>query len=170
MGMSALLLSALVLGEPGPPEISPPPPIISRHVVQYRGHNRLAFRHWPENVSFRSLDTGFGPLTGEHPKYVYYSYPREQCVDARYDHNRSMVVARYEAAIPVGHRGRYTDIHYLPDDGVYFLRSDCGMGHFDGYLGPYYGDPRKVLNIPEQCALEPAVPMSRTYEDGAPWR
>jgi hypothetical protein len=45
---------------------------------------------------------------------------------------------------PNGH-GFATEVFYLPKQGRFFMRSDCGQGHYDNYLGPFAGDPRVVL-------------------------
>jgi hypothetical protein len=45
---------------------------------------------------------------------------------------------------PNGH-GLGTEVVYLPHAAQFYLRSDCFQGHHDGFLGPFPGDPRRVL-------------------------
>lgn len=44
-----------------------------------------------------------------------------------------------------GHYRSGTNVYYLVKKKVFFLNGDCGMNHMDGMIGPFVGDPRKVL-------------------------
>ena len=45
-----------------------------------------------------------------------------------------------------GHyHGSGTYVYYLPDEDAFYLWGDDYMGHIDGMVGPFRGDPRCIL-------------------------
>lgn len=57
-----------------------------------------------------------------------------------------VIKKHYDQIGPTAHGAvNGTDVFWIPDKGVFFLRSDCGGHHVDGYIGPFQGDPRVVL-------------------------
>lgn len=57
-----------------------------------------------------------------------------------------VVRKHYDQTGPTAHGAvNGTDVFWVPEQNVFFLRSDCDGHHVDGYIGPFEGDPRVVL-------------------------
>ena len=71
---------------------------------------------------------------------------------------RSDVMSHHYRYVTVaGHyHGTGTYIYYLPRENVFYLWGDDFMGHHDGMVGPFIGDPRIIL--PEAGSLVPTPP------------
>ncbi|KKM60117.1 hypothetical protein LCGC14_1545110 [marine sediment metagenome] len=69
-----------------------------------------------------------------------------------------VLLHRYPYMTVGGHfRQTGTFVCYVPKKGVFLLFGDCVMNHVDLQMGPYAGDPRKVL-----------LDIMRGSEQGAP--
>ncbi|MEZ4445104.1 MAG: hypothetical protein R3B72_38885 [Polyangiaceae bacterium] len=55
------------------------------------------------------------------------------------------VAVDYPGKGPAGHGLFATTVRYYPARDVFYTRSDCVQGHYDGWVGPFEGDPRVVL-------------------------
>ena len=66
---------------------------------------------------------------------------------------RSDVISHHYRYMTVaGHyHGTGTYIYYLPRENIFYLWGDDYMGHHDGMVGPFQGDPRIIL--PEAGSL-----------------
>jgi hypothetical protein len=66
---------------------------------------------------------------------------------------RSDVMLRHYRYVTVaGHyHGTGTYVYYLPREDIFYLWGDDFMGHHDGIVGPFQGDPRIIL--PEAGSL-----------------
>lgn len=57
-----------------------------------------------------------------------------------------------------------TDVYWVKEKGVFFLRSDCQGHHVDGFIGPVKGDPRELLKPPFEP--KPVVNPEQRAPDG----
>ena len=89
---------------------------------------------WPELITFDQL-----AIQKEHYKQ---SYNTEK--PGFLEEKVKVETKMYPVEGPTGH-GLYTTIYYLPAKDVFYLQSDCEMGHADGFLGPFAGNPKMVL-------------------------
>lgn len=89
---------------------------------------------WPELISFEKLE-----LRKEHYKQSYNSTKPEFL-----EHKIKVETKMYNIEGPTGH-GLYTTVYYLPNADEFWVHSDCEMGHADGFLGPFKGNPKVLL-------------------------
>ncbi len=93
---------------------------------------------WPEKLRWDSIL----PLTPEQAKQVWWN-PRWR---PAHDLNAKGALRHsYFQRGPNGH-GIATEVTYLPADDVFYINPNCVMGHVDGVLGPFAGDPRVLLD------------------------
>ena len=108
-----------------------------------------------EIASVRSLDPS---RSGELPIAFYeeWSSANPESGELR----PGIIMHHYETMTVAGHyfaTGTY--VYYLERDGVFYLWGDDMMGHFDGMVGPFSGDPRRML----PGATSPRVSPSAHY-------
>ena len=89
---------------------------------------------WPEKITFEKLE-----LTKSHYKQSYETKkPAFLTEKVKYE------TKMYNVEGPTGH-GLYTTIYYLIESDEFYIHSDCEMGHADGFIGPFKGNPKEVL-------------------------
>jgi hypothetical protein len=86
--------------------------------------------HFYEQVEYPSLDAGI---------------VRSGVISHHY---RYMTVADH-------YQGTGTYVYYLPRESIFYLWGDDFMGHHDGMVGPFQGDPRIIL--PKAGSLMPTI-------------
>lgn len=91
---------------------------------------------WPEKISFEKLE-----LNKSHYKQSYDSKKPEFLTEkVKYE------TKMYNMEGPTGH-GLYTTIYYLVEQDEFYVHSDCEMGHPDGFIGPFKGNPKELLAV-----------------------
>ena len=94
---------------------------------------------WPEPPTFAQLD-----LTDKEAL-------RQQSFSLDppdFDTNGPNVLTKFYRGVagPTGHGSLMgTTVYYVKDRDVFYFRSDCGQNHYDGFIGPFRGDPREIL-------------------------
>lgn len=91
---------------------------------------------WPEKITFERLE-----LTKSHYKQSY-STKKPAFLTEKVKYETKM----YNVEGPTGH-GLYTTVYYLTESDEFYLHSDCEMGHADGFIGPFKGNPKEVLAV-----------------------
>ena len=96
---------------------------------------------WPEAISYERLDLS------DRSELMTQSYtiPPRELHDQLGDPEQTLT-RQYPIQGPTGH-GSFmgTTVYYVVADDQFYFHSDCGQGHYDGYVGPFDGDPRVVL-------------------------
>ena len=95
---------------------------------------------WPAQLFFGDL----GPIDAKLRKQSTEGVP------SGYDlQSPDVEKVHYDQPGPTAHgAARGTDVYWVKKASVFFLHSQCDGHHVDGFLGPFEGDPREVLNPP----------------------
>jgi hypothetical protein len=89
---------------------------------------------WPETITFDKLT-----VKKEHFKQSY-NTKKPLFLTEKVKIETKM----YNTEGPTGH-GLYTTVYYLFEQEVFYIHSDCEMGHADGFIGPFKGNPKQLL-------------------------
>jgi hypothetical protein len=85
--------------------------------------------------------------------YEQVDYPNLEAGIVRSD----VILRQYRHVTVAGHyHGTGTYVYYLPRENIFYLWGDDFMGHHDGMVGPFRGEPRIIL--PEAGSLVPTSP------------
>lgn len=89
---------------------------------------------WPELITFDNVEI----------KKIHYKQSYNPEKPAFLEEKVKVETKMYPVEGPTGH-GHYTTVYYLPKKDEFYIHSDCGMGHADGFLGPFPGNPKAIL-------------------------
>jgi len=101
----------------------------------------LAQPAWPETITYERLDlSDIDTLSIQT-----YALADPALLERLNDSSRTLTRA-YPVKGPTGHGSVLgTTVYYIAPDNQFYFQSPCLMGHNDGVIGPFPGDPRAVL-------------------------
>lgn len=89
---------------------------------------------WPHAIVYDKLE-----ITKDHYKQSYSAVKPEFLVE-----KIKVETKMYPVEGPTGH-GLITTVYFLVEQDEFYIQSDCEMGHADGFLGPFKGNPKVIL-------------------------
>lgn len=89
---------------------------------------------WPDAIVYDKLE-----ITKSHYKQSYDPTKPEFFLE-----KIKVETKMYPVEGPTGH-GLITTVYFLVEQEEFYIQSECEMGHADGFLGPFPGNPKVVL-------------------------
>ena len=90
---------------------------------------------WPDKPNWRSISSRFYIETGA-----------ADAIPFNLDSDDLFVKCYIESGEGFPHKDAFmTSVYYLEDLNVFYVRGGCRGDHYDGFCGPFNGDPRRRL-------------------------